>query len=77
MDYLVELNKIEKLLEERKLEHARLTERLANVNKDMDKTKAELKKLGVDEANVADYIVREESNIAKIIAEIKEKLGIK
>jgi septal ring factor EnvC (AmiA/AmiB activator) len=76
MDYQAEITKIEKTLEERKLEHAKLTERLANITKEIEKYEIELKTLGIETVNLESYIKQEEENLTKTIAEIKTKLEL-
>jgi len=76
MDYQAELIKVEKTLNDRKMEHARMEGRLKTMKEDIDKKTKELTDMGVDVSTVDDFIKSEEGNISKIIAEIKNKLGI-
>lgn len=65
MNYSEELIKIEKQVEESKINRAKLEERLTNLEKEEVKIKRELKELDVTSANL-------ETEIEKLDKEIKE-----
>lgn len=74
MDFLAELNKIEKMSQEGKIQKAKLEERLHQLQIEQTKLLEELKKIGVSEAELNTTISRLEEDIEIEIQKANEIL---
>lgn len=77
MDYKKELEKIEKTINERKLEKARAEERIKTLESDIAKIKEQLKEIGITDINDLQSIIdKQKKDIEEQLTKLKEGLGI-
>lgn len=76
MSYDQEIQKLEKINEENKLEEARLQERLKTLQAEKEKINKEYEELGVKVADADKVIEATKEKIETLIAEAKKQLGV-
>lgn len=74
MDYLSELQKIEKTSNDAKIQKAKLTQKLETLEEEQKKLQAELVTLGVTEENIGQEIETLSIDIEEMIAEAQESV---
>ena len=74
MDYLQELQKIEKQSQEAQINKAKLEQKLASLKEEQSKLQEELKALGVTEENLASTITSLQEEIEIEIQQAQEAL---
>ncbi len=74
MDYKAELESIERIVNDNKLEKARLEERLKKLGEDKQEILTKLKEEGVEESKLEDIIITLEMEIQESIDQCKDKL---
>ncbi len=74
MDYKAELESIERIVNDNKLEKARLEERLKKLGEDKQEILTKLKEEKVDASKLEDIIITLEMEIQESIDQCKDKL---
>lgn len=77
IDYKAELNTIEETIQERKLEKAKLEERLKTLTEEEKKLTDELTELGIkDVSKLKEWIGKQQTELDIEIKKLKEVLGL-